>query len=232
MASELLAHTVPPRVHDSARVASGVALGDGCEIRAEAVVGAHAHIGTGTIIGARSYVGRTVFVGKGCVVEDDVQLHEPALIEDSVQIGAGAILANGAALELAGVVGARPGSPNAAGGGRSRQGRQDAAVAAVSGADILHGVIVRAGAVIGAGAVCTAPLIVGRWAVIEPGAVVSGDIPDHAVMAGNPAQQVAWVGRTRTPLINVEGELWQCPATGESYRLSGGAMRRCAPPAR
>lgn len=199
------AHSVPARTHDSARIASGVTLGDACEIHADVVIGAHAHVGTGTIIGARSYVGRAVLVGKGCVIENDVQLHEPALIEDSVQIGAGAVLANGAALALGG-------TPN-----------PDAPPVDL---DILHGVIVRAGAVIGAGAICAAPLVVGRWAIIEPGAYVTGDVPDHAVMAGNPGRQIAWVGRTRTPLINVGGQIWQCPATGESYRLTDGTMQR------
>lgn len=209
MASRLLPHTVPPRVHEEARVASGVTLGDSCEIRAEAVVGAHAHIGTGTIIGARSYVGRAVFVGKGCVVEHDVQLHEPALVEDSVQIGPGAILANDTALGLGGVPFPGPAT-------------------APADQDVLHGVIVRSGAVIGAGAVCAAPLIVGRWAIVESGAVVSGDIPDHAVMAGRPARQIAWVGRTLTPLVHLGDDRWQCPATGESYRLQKGIMRRDA----
>jgi len=205
MTPQHTAHSVPSRTHDSARIASGVTLGDACEIHAEVVIGAHAHVGTGTIVGARSYIGRAVLVGKGCVIENDVQLHEPALIEDSVQIGAAVVLSNGAAV-APGVV------------RRSDTGPVDL--------DVLHGVVVRAGAVIGAGAVCAAPLVVGRWAIIEPGAHVTGDVPDHAVFAGNPAQQIGWVGRTRTPLINVGGPVWQCPATGESYRLHKGAMRR------
>ncbi|MFC4243706.1 N-acetyltransferase [Gryllotalpicola reticulitermitis] len=204
MAAQHATHSVPPRAHDSARIASGATLGDGCEIRADAVIGAHAHIGTGTIIGARSYVGRAVLVGKGCVIDHDAQLHEPALIEDSVQIGPSVVLANRAALALGG-------APSPHGGGVDL--------------DILHGIVVRSGAVIGAGAVCAAPLVIGRWAIIEPDAFVTTDVPDHAVVAGNPARQIGWVGRTRTPLINVDGDLWQCPATGESYRLTDGTMR-------
>jgi serine acetyltransferase len=48
------------------------------------------------------------------------------------------------------------------------------------------------GATIGAGAVLVAPVRVGRCAMIGAGAVVVGDVPAHAVVAGNPAKVIAW----------------------------------------
>jgi UDP-2-acetamido-3-amino-2,3-dideoxy-glucuronate N-acetyltransferase len=52
--------------------------------------------------------------------------------------------------------------------------------------------VVENGATIGAQAVLVAPVRVGRFAVVAAGAVVTRDVPEHAVVAGNPARIVGW----------------------------------------
>jgi UDP-2-acetamido-3-amino-2,3-dideoxy-glucuronate N-acetyltransferase len=71
--------------------------------------------------------------------------------------------------------------------------------------------------------VCIAPLRIGRWALVAAGAVVTRDVPDYAIVAGVPARRVGWVGRAGIPLV-LTGGLFRCPATGDSYQETDGAL--------
>ncbi len=60
------------------------------------------------------------------------------------------------------------------------------------------GVTIGEGASIGARAVCVAPVTIGAWATVAAGAVVTKDVPDHALVVGVPARRVGWVGQGRS----------------------------------
>jgi len=99
------------------------------------------------------------------------------------------------------------------------------------------GVTVGEGASIGARAVCVAPVRIGAWATVAAGAVVTRDVPAHALVAGTPAVRVGWVGRAGRPLVAVGDDggkqqeerpapqargsrgsrRWRCPVTGALY---------------
>jgi acetyltransferase-like isoleucine patch superfamily enzyme len=79
------------------------------------------------------------------------------------------------------------------------------------------GVVIEDGASIGARAVCVAPVRIGRWATVAAGAVVTRDVPDHALVVGVPARQVGWVGKAGVRLV-ADGEDWRCPRDGTLYR--------------
>ena len=82
------------------------------------------------------------------------------------------------------------------------------------------------GASIGARAVCVAPVTVGRWAMVAAGSVVVHDVGDFALVAGNPARRVGWVGRAGAPLTRGErAGAWHCPQTGEVYTETDGILR-------
>ena len=52
-----------------------------------------------------------------------------------------------------------------------------------------------------------------------PPSVVTGDVPDYAVVGGVPARRLGWVGRSGRPLRKEDTD-WVCPETAERYRES------------
>jgi UDP-2-acetamido-3-amino-2,3-dideoxy-glucuronate N-acetyltransferase len=79
-------------------------------------------------------------------------------------------------------------------------------------------VLVREGASIGARAVVVPACVIGRYALVAAGAVVTRDVPDFALVAGVPARRLGWVGRAGERLSDVGDGSWRCPRTGERYR--------------
>lgn len=192
------------RVHPSADVAPDVRLGSGtavwhlAQLREGVVVGADAVIGRG------AYVGPGVRVGAACKLQNHALVYEPAVLEDGVFIGPAVVLTN----DLYPRAVTPDGRPKGAGDWEP------------------VGVTVRSGASVGARAVCVAPLAIGRWALVAAGAVVIRDVPDFALVAGNPATQVGWVGRAGVRLLSEHDNTWRCPRTGEVYLEVDGRLHR------
>jgi len=66
--------------------------------------------------------------------------------------------------------------------------------------------------------------VIGRWALVAAGAVVTHDVPDFALMAGVPARRIGWVGRACQRLVETGPGRWRCPQTGELYEEDGGML--------
>jgi UDP-2-acetamido-3-amino-2,3-dideoxy-glucuronate N-acetyltransferase len=74
--------------------------------------------------------------------------------------------------------------------------------------------LVRRGATIGANATIVCGHELGAYCFIAAGAVVTGDVPAHALMAGVPARRVGWMSRAGLRL----GPDLVCPSDGSRYR--------------
>lgn len=157
-----------------------------------------AFIGDNVIIGANVYIGIKVNIGNNCKIQNQALIYSPATIEEGVFIGPGAILTNDK-------------FPRAITPEFEIKGVNDWN---------LVGVHVKQGASIGARSVCVAPVIIGKWAMIAAGSVVTNDVPDFALVMGVPAKQVAWVGRTGRKLKQdkTDSKRFICEDTGVEYK--------------
>jgi acetyltransferase-like isoleucine patch superfamily enzyme len=143
-----------------------------------------------------------VRIGDNVKLQNYALVYEPAVLGDGVFVGPAAVLTNDHS--------PRSVDPE----GRLKRGG-DWQAAAVEVAE---------GASLGARSVCVAPVRIGRWALVAAGAVVTRDVPDHALVAGVPARRIGWVGRAGVRLVEREGEPggWKCPETCALYEEKDG----------
>lgn len=183
-------------IESTADVSVQATIGSDASIWHLAQVREGASIGSGCNIGRGAYIGPEVVLGRNCKIQNYALIYEPARLADGVFIGPAAVLTN----DL---------FPRAVNVDGSLKDGDDW--------DCM-GVEIGEGASVGARAVCIAPMTIGPWAMIAAGAVVSKDVPAHALMVGIPARQIGWVGKSGRRLLP-EGDHWTCPATGEQYRI-------------
>jgi UDP-2-acetamido-3-amino-2,3-dideoxy-glucuronate N-acetyltransferase len=185
------------RVHPSADLEPDVSVGPGTAIWQRA------QVRRGARIGAECVIGRDVFVDLGVTLGDRVKVQNGALlyrgvsVEDGVFIGPGAILTNDR-------------HPRAISTTGDLAGEDDWAVAPI---------VLRHGCSVGAGAVIVAGVDVGTYAMVGAGAVVTRDVPGHAMVAGNPARRIGWVCACGHGLKDSTGH--DAPAERERYAIDG-----------
>lgn len=187
----------PYTVHPSAIVDEGAEIGDGTRIWHFCHISGGARIGAGCSFGQNVYVADGVRVGGGCKVQNNVSLYPGVVLEDDVFLGPSCVLTNVT-------------NP------RSQVNRRA----------LYEDTLLRRGASIGANATVVCGVVIGRYAFVAAGAVVSKDVPDYALMMGVPARQAGWMSRHghRLGARNEEGDL-VCPESGFRYREEDGMLR-------
>jgi UDP-2-acetamido-3-amino-2,3-dideoxy-glucuronate N-acetyltransferase len=187
-------------IHPSAIVDEGAQLGVGCRVWHFAHICSGARIGDSCSFGQNVFVGNDVRIGNNAKVQNNVSIYDAVTLEDDVFCGPSMVFTN--------VYNPR---------------------AAVTRKSEYRPTLVRQGATLGANCTVVCGATIGRYAFIGAGAVVKGDVPDHALMVGVPARQVGWCSRHGERLdlpLQGDGYQAQCPATQETYRLVQG---RCEP---
>jgi UDP-2-acetamido-3-amino-2,3-dideoxy-glucuronate N-acetyltransferase len=86
--------------------------------------------------------------------------------------------------------------------------------------------IVKKGASIGANATIVCGHDIGAFAFIGAGAVVTKNVPDYALLVGNPAKQMGWVSEYGHRLNFDENGIAICPETGSEYELKDKMVKR------
>ena len=171
------------RIHSTADLEADVRIGSGTSVWHRAQVRSGATIGHDAIIGRDAFIDVDVRVGDRVKVQNGALIYHGVTVGDDVFIGPGVILTNDR----------HPRVTNQA-GDIARDGDWT-----VSPIDILTG------ASIGAGAIVVAGCSIGRHAMVGAGAVVTHDVPAHALVVGNPARQIGWVCRCGSRLADGSG---------------------------
>lgn len=185
--------------HPSATIA------DGCEIGRGTKVWHHSHIMKGASIGERCIFGQNCQVADGVVIGDNVKvqnnvsIYTGATIEDDVFLGPSCVLTN--------VTNPR---------------------SQVSRHALYERTVLRRGTTVGANATIVCGVELGRYSFIAAGAVVTKNVPDYALMMGNPARQHGWMSRHGHRLEHPDPEgVLTCPESGYRYREIAPGVLRC-----
>ncbi len=182
-------------VHPSSYIDEGCSIGRGTKIWH------FSHVMSGCVIGEDCNIGQNVVIspqvvlGRNCKIQNNVSVYTGVRCEDDVFLGPSMVFTN--------VINPR---------------------AAVSRKAEYRETILHQGASVGANATIVCGHSLGAYCLIGAGSVVTKDVPDYALMVGNPARQIGWVSRHGEKLrFNADG-IAICPATGEHYQLADGRV--------
>ena len=154
------------RIHSTAEVSKNAKIGMGTQIWHQCQIREKVEIGESCIFGKNVYIDIGVKIGSKVKVQNNSSLFHGAIIEDGVFIGPHVCLTNDK-------------NPRAVNPDFSLKGNDDW---------IESGVTVKRGASIGAGSVVCPGVTIGEFAMVGAGSVVTKDVPDQALVYGNPAR--------------------------------------------
>ena len=173
-------------VHPTSVIDDGVIIGDDTKIWYFCHIQEGARIGKRCSLGQNVNIGNNVKVGDGCKLQNNVSLYDGVELEEDVFCGPSCVFTN----DL---------TPRA----KYPKGR-----------DGYKKTLIKRGASIGANATVVCGHTVGEWAMIAAGAVVTSNVPNHALMMGVPARIRGWVCECG----NVLSDDFVCNRCGRAYK--------------
>jgi len=153
-------------VHESAFIDEPVSIGEGTKIWHFSHVMKETRIGKNCIIGQNVHIASGAIIGNNVKIQNNVSVYNGVILEDNVFCGPSMVFTN--------IINPRSAYPR-------------------NTPDHYYKTLVREGATIGANATIVCGHTIGKHAFIGAGAVISGDIPDYALVYGNPARIKGWM---------------------------------------
>lgn len=177
--------------HETAVVDEGCTVGKGSKIWHFSHIMSNCTIGKKCNIGQNVVVSPKVVLGNNVKVQNNVSIYTGVECEDDVFLGPSMVFTN--------IINPR---------------------SAVIRRDSYVKTLVKKGASIGANATIICGNTLGRFCLIGAGSVVTKEVPDYALIIGNPGRQVGWVSEYGHRLHFDDEGLAKCPESDEVYRLA------------
>ena len=188
------------RIHPGAEVSPEAEIGDETLIWRNVQIREQARLGRNCIVGQSAYIDFAVVIGDNVKIQNNVSVYTGVILEDDVFCGPSMVFTN--------VI-----NP------RSHVARKDE----------YRQTLVRRGASIGANCTVVCGTTIGRYAFVGAGAVVTKDIPDYALVYGNPARIHGWMCACGVALRFPSGDgTASCAACGGAYEKSGNSVKPLA----
>lgn len=169
-------------------------IGAGTKIWHFSHVMANCKIGSNCNLGQNVHVASGVRIGNNVKIQNNVSLYAGVELEDDVFCGPSMVFTN--------VL-----TP------RSHVNRKSE----------YDKTLVKRGASLGANCTIVCGVTIGEYAFVGAGAVVTKDLPNHALVAGVPARRIGWACKCGVRL-QVKGEVWTCQRCGETYLVADGTL--------
>ena len=175
----------------------------GCQIGKDTKIWHFSHVMANAIIGEKCNIGQNVVIspevilGKNVKVQNNVSIYTGVVCEDDVFLGPSMVFTN--------VV-----NPRSAVNRRGEYAKTT----------------VKKGATIGANATVVCGHDIGRFAFIGAGAVVTKNVPNYALVVGNPAKHIGWMSEYGHRLNFDENNFAICPESKEKYKLENNSVRK------
>jgi UDP-2-acetamido-3-amino-2,3-dideoxy-glucuronate N-acetyltransferase len=176
--------------HESAFVDEPCTIGDGTKIWHFCHVQSGAKIGEKCILGQNVNIGNNVVIGNFVKIQNNVSVYEGVILEDYVFCGPSMVFTN--------IVDPRSKYPQV-------------------GKEFYKPTIVKEGASLGANSTIVCGHTIGRFAFVGAGAVVTKDVPDFALVVGNPARIVGWVSEAGKKLSFDKHGIAYCEKSKKKY---------------
>lgn len=183
--------------HSSAVIDQGSVIGEGTKIWHFSHIMPNCQIGKACNIGQNVVISPEVILGNNVKIQNNVSVYTGVICEDDVFLGPSMVFTN--------VINPR---------------------SAVARKDEYRKTLVKKGASIGANATIICGHTIGAYALIGAGAVVTKDVPDFALIMGNPAHQTGWVSEYGHKLSFDASGVAFCPETKDQYLLINGTVSK------
>ncbi len=151
-------------VHPTAEIDEQVIIGENTKIWHFSHIMKNTTIGENCSLGQNVVAGPDVYIGDGCKIQNNVSLYKGVTLQEGVFCGPSMVFTNVF-------------NP------RSHIKRMDEA----------RPTLVKKGASLGANCTIICGVTIGKYAFVGAGSVVTKDVPDHALVIGNPARQSGWM---------------------------------------
>jgi UDP-2-acetamido-3-amino-2,3-dideoxy-glucuronate N-acetyltransferase len=179
-------------VNEYAVVDEGVEIGEGTKIWHFTHIQGGSKIGKKCVFGQNVNVGNNVSIGNYCKVQNNVSIYEGVTLEDYVFCGPSMVFTN--------ILDPKCKYPQV-------------------GAQFYIKTLVKEGASIGANATIVCGNTLGKHCMIGAGSVVTKDVPDYALIVGNPGRTIGWVSEAGKRLKFDDIGKAYCEKSGKSYSL-------------